>query len=102
MKCTSCGLPLSPTRTPTNCPRCGTPTDESSTIAQPHYQPAYWGTSGVVDAGGPPPPNYQWAQNVQDPSAYSPPRQSGQMWFGQVYQPESYPSPPPPGSHKIK
>src|SRR5215472_729376 len=25
MRCTSCGLPLSPTRTPANCPRCGTP-----------------------------------------------------------------------------
>jgi hypothetical protein len=95
MKCNSCGLPLSPTRTPTNCPRCGTPTDESSSIARPYYQAAYWENSGVVDAVGTPLPNYQWAQNVQETPAYSPPPQSGQMWSGQVYQPRYSPSPPP-------
>jgi hypothetical protein len=29
MKCTNCGLPLSPSHTPTNCPRCGTPIGSS-------------------------------------------------------------------------
>jgi hypothetical protein len=95
MKCSSCGLPLSPTRTPTNCPRCATPTDASSTIAQPYYQRAYWETSRVVDAAGTHPQNYQWAQNVQSSPANSPPLRSGQMWYGQSYQPVYSPSPPP-------
>jgi hypothetical protein len=104
MKCTSCGLPLSPTRTGTYCPRCGTPTNSSpksaSTPAQSQYQQANWGTAGVVDSGaGTPPPNYQWAQNVQGPSSYSPsphPPQSGQMWLpGSVSQPGFPPGPPP-------
>ena len=108
MKCSSCGLPLSPTRTPTNCPRCATATDASSTIAQPHNQYAYWETSRVVDAGGTPPQNYQWTQHVQSSPANSPPLQSGQMWYGQVYQPGYSPSPPPqftppsgPGNTKL-
>ena len=35
MKCTNCGLPLSPSHTPTNCPRCGTPigSDQKATPA---------------------------------------------------------------------
>jgi hypothetical protein len=74
MKCSSCGLPLSPSRIATNCPRCGAPTDAASNTAQPQYQQAYWETPGVVDAGaGTPPPNYQWAQNVQSPPSFSPP-----------------------------
>jgi hypothetical protein len=98
MKCSSCGLPLSPTRTPTNCPRCATPTDASSTIAQPYYQYTYWGTSRVVDAGGTHPQNYQWAQNVQSSPANSPPLQSGQMWYGQGYSPSPPPQFTPPSS----
>ena len=94
MKCSSCGLPLSPTRTPTNCPRCATPTAASSAIAQPQYQYANWETSGVVDAGGSPPQNYQWIQNMQSSPANAPQLQSGQMWYSQVYQPEYSPSPP--------
>lgn len=95
MRCTSCGLPLSPTNTPTNCPRCGTPTDVSATTAQPYYQQANWEASRVVDAGGTPLPDSQWAQKVQSPPVYSPPSQSEQMWSGQVYQPVYSPNPPP-------
>jgi hypothetical protein len=95
MKCSSCGLPLSPTRTPTNCPRCATPTHASTTPAQPYYQHTYWETSRVVGAGGTPPQNYQWAQDVRSSAVNSPPLQSGQMWYGQVYQP-GYPQSPPP------
>ena len=104
MKCSSCGLPLSPTRTPTNCPRCATPTDASSTTPQPYHQYAYWETSKVVDAGGISPQNYHWAQDVQNSPATSPPLQTGQMWYGQVYQPGYSPSPPPqftpPSGHR--
>lgn len=110
MKCISCGLPLSPSRIATNCPRCGTPTNSdqraTSTPAKPEYQQANWGTAGVVDAGaGTPSPNYQWAQNVQAPPTHSPPPQSppsGQMWLsGSASQPGFPPGPPrqvtPPG-----
>jgi hypothetical protein len=95
MKCSSCGLPLSPTRTPTNCPRCATPTDASLTHAQPYYQHVYWETSRVVDAVGTHPQNYQWAQNVQSSPTHSPPLQSGQIWYEQGYQAGYSPSPPP-------
>ncbi len=112
MKCTSCGLPLSPSRTPTNCPRCRTPTNAASTTAQPQYQQVNWGTPGVVDAGaGTSSPNYQWTQNVLGHPTYSPPPQpprSGQMWLsGHVSQPGFPPGPPlqvtpPPGSRNTK
>jgi hypothetical protein len=102
MKCTSCELPLSPTHTPTNCPRCGTPTEAASTTSQPQFQHADWEPAGVVDAGGSPPPNYEWPQNAQNSPPYSPPQQSGQMWSGQSYQPVYSPVPPPTGSRNSK
>ncbi len=101
MRCTSCGFPILPSSTATNCPRCGTLTNSSqkaaSTPAQSQFQQVNWGTEGVVDAGAQtPPPNYQWAQNVQGPPTYSPPPQSGQMWLpGQVSQSEYLAGPPP-------
>ena len=95
MRCTSCGLPLSPTHTPTNCPRCGTPTDVSATPAQPYYQPVNWESSRVVDAEGIPLQNSQLAQNLQSPPVYFPPSHSEQKWSGQVYQPGYSPNPPP-------
>jgi hypothetical protein len=112
MKCTHCGMPLSPSRTVINCPRCGTPTDGTSIPAQPYYQQANWGTARVVDAEtATPPSNYQWAQDVQAASMYSPPSQlpqSGQIWLpGSVSQTGFPPGPPPQvtpphGSHNIK
>ncbi len=98
MKCSRCGLPLSPTHTPANCPRCGTPTQAASATSQPQYQHAYWEPTGVVDTGGTPPPNYEWAQNVQNPPPYSPPPQPAQLWSGQSNQPGYPPNPPPTGS----
>ena len=70
MKCTNCGLPLSPSRTDPICPRCGTPTGSgqkaTSTQAQQQYQQVYWGNAGTVQAGaGIPPQNEQWAQTAQ-------------------------------------
>lgn len=40
MRCTSCGLPLSPARTVTSCPRCGTPiVSEKKSSSSPVQQP---------------------------------------------------------------
>ncbi len=86
MKCSSCGLPLSPSRTNTNCPRCGTPINAdqkaASTPVQQQYQQANWGHAGVVEAGvGQPLQNYQWPQNMQA-YPYSPtPQQASQPGF---------------------
>jgi hypothetical protein len=102
MKCSSCGLPLSPTHTPTNCPRCGTPTQAASATSQPQNQHAYWEPTAVVDPGGTPPPNYEWAQNVQNPPPYSPSPQPAQMLSGQSYQPGYPPTPPPTGSRNTQ
>lgn len=109
MKCTSCGFPLSPSRTITNCPRCGASTNAASTSTQPQYQQVSWETPGVIEAGAPA-PNYQRAQNVQSPPLYLPPPQSpqsGQMWSGHAFQPAYPPSPPsqatpPPGSRNTR
>ncbi len=104
MKCISCGLPLSPSRTTTNCPRCGTPINAgqkaASTPVQQEYHQANWGNAGVVEAGaGPPPSNYQWAQNMQaSPLPQTPQQasQAGQIWLqGPVSQPGFSPGPPP-------
>ncbi len=95
MRCSSCGLPLSPTRTPTNCPRCGTATDATSTSPQSYYQQSYWETSGVFEAGVTPVVHYQWEQNVQKLHSSLQQPQFGQMWSGQIYQPGYSSSPPP-------
>ncbi len=39
MRCTSCGLPLSPARTMTSCPRCGTPIVDKKSPTFPAQQP---------------------------------------------------------------
>jgi hypothetical protein len=83
MKCTNCGLPLSPTRTTTNCPRCGTPINTLQ--QQPFEQQAGWGNAGNVpqqpfeqqagwgNAGGVPPQN-PWMQvaSTTAPKPYPP------------------------------
>jgi predicted RNA-binding Zn-ribbon protein involved in translation (DUF1610 family) len=103
MKCISCGLPLSPSRTTTNCPRCGTPINAgqkaASTSVQQEYPQTNWGTAGVVEAGaGPPPSNYQWAQNMQASPLPQTPQQAsqqGQIWLqGPASQPGFSPGPP--------
>ena len=88
MKCSSCGLPLSPSRANANCPRCGASPDarsngsKSTGNANPpnpgSYEPPSWGGNG----GGVPlgavmsPPNGQWGQGSSGgptaPSSYNP------------------------------
>ena len=95
MRCTSCGLPLSPTHTPTNCPRCETPTGAASTASQRQYQQEFWEPSRVVDAEEIPPAQYQWAPDGQSASDFSPPLQAEQRWSEQAYKPKYSPVPPP-------
>jgi hypothetical protein len=95
MRCKSCGLPLSPTHTPTNCPRCGISTGVASAASQPQYQQLFWEPSRVVDAVGTPPAQYQRAQDGQRASDFPPPIQAGQHWSAQVYKSEYSPVPPP-------
>src|SRR6266566_1063770 len=85
MKCISCGWPLSPSRTTTNCPRCGTPIDADQKAAsipvQQQYQQAQWGNAGIIEASPlQPPSNSQWAQNGQaSPVNTQQASQSGQV-----------------------
>ena len=95
MRCTSCGLPLSPTHTPSDCPRCGTSTGAASTASQEQYQQMFWEPSRVVDSAGTPNPQYQWAQDGQSTPDLSPSAQAGQGWSGQVYKPDYSQVPPP-------
>ena len=95
MRCTSCGLPLSPTHTPTNCPRCETSTGAPSTASQPQYQQVFWEPSRVVDAVGIPPAQYQWASDGQSAPDLSTPLQAVQSWPGQAYKPVYSQVPPP-------
>jgi hypothetical protein len=97
-------MPLSPSRTVINCPRCGTPINArqkaASTQVQQNYQQAKWGHAGVVEAGnGPPLQNYSWGQNIQEvPHAQTPDQLSpgGQIWLqGSVSQAGFSPGPPP-------
>ncbi|HYT28617.1 MAG TPA: hypothetical protein VEL72_06340 [Ktedonobacteraceae bacterium] len=89
MKCSSCGLPLSPSRANANCPRCGASPDarsngsKSTGNANPpdpgSYELSSWGGN---DGGGVPlgavmsPPNGQWGQGSSEgqwaPSSYNP------------------------------
>jgi len=57
MRCSSCGLPLSPSRAQTNCPRCSTPIGPDPKATQ---QP-YWERAGAVQAGTPTQTD-QWAE----------------------------------------
>lgn len=95
MRCKNCRLPLSPTHTPTNCPRCGTSTGVASTASQPQYQQVFWEPSRVVDAVGTPPAQYQWTQDRQSAPDVPPSIQAGQHWSGQAYKFEYSPVPPP-------
>lgn len=62
MKCTSCGMPLSPSRAATQCPRCGAPLAlgngqrATANIAQGS---ASWGSAGGAPFQAPSPANYQ-------------------------------------------
>jgi hypothetical protein len=88
MKCTACGLPLSPSRNDGNCPRCGTTVsaDVKSSGGPVSYEPVSWnGNAGApVSVGAPPPPqDGRWGQ-ARPSAAFQPPMaqasQPGQIW----------------------
>lgn len=54
MRCPSCGWPLSPAHTTTNCPRCGTPMDTGQQAGQVWLQSPV-SQQGFISAGTPPP-----------------------------------------------
>lgn len=118
MRCTNCGLPLSPARTSSNCPRCGTPIAgaggqkaASMTPSQPQYKQT-WGndstasdnslfagpTTSQADSWGEPPsaqrissPTFAaqtWAQTASAPPPTSPAPPSSQLWLPEA-QPQS-------------
>lgn len=83
MKCSSCGLPLSPARANANCPRCGASPNtgsKSAGAANPpnpaFYEAPSWGGNGVGVAPGlgMSPQNEQWGQRGQggELSSYNP------------------------------
>lgn len=84
MKCTACGLPLSPSRNDGGCPRCGTPVSAGikSSDGLVNLEPAAWnGNAGAPVSVGAPPQDGQWGQ-ARPSDAFQPPMESqpGQMW----------------------
>src|SRR5450759_2422463 len=77
MKCTACGLPLSPSRNDGNCPRCGTPM--SAGVGAP-AQDRQWEQAAPSAAIQPPmarasQPGQMWAagsNGMQEPGSFSP------------------------------
>jgi hypothetical protein len=59
MKCMNCGLPLSPARTLTNCPRCGVSLNVPQGIPQQQFEQGGWGNRNV---GGGIPQENSWVQ----------------------------------------
>ncbi len=77
MKCTACGLPISPTRT--NCPRCGTPAGAAAKSV------GWNGNAAAPMSVGAPAQDEQWRQAQSFPhQAFQPqvvlPPQPDQMW----------------------
>lgn len=56
MRCMNCGLPISPTRTMTHCPRCGTPLNYVEGVQQQQFEQIGWGNMGEA------PPQNPWGQ----------------------------------------
>lgn len=86
MKCTACGLPLSPSRTDGSCPRCGTPVSAGvkSSGGPASFEPTAWnGNAGAPVSIGAPPQDGQWGQ-ARPSAAFQPPMaqapQPGQGW----------------------
>jgi len=97
MKCTSCGLPLSPARTITNCPRCGTPIADKKSSSSPAQQPS-------LQTVPYPPDRMPWKAAVPQPQlpevVRSPMSHPGEEWSGSdpfhpadahVYSPITFP-----------
>ena len=84
MKCTACGLPLSPSRNDGSCPRCGTPVSGGikSSGGPVIPEPMAWnGNAGAPVSVGAPPQGGQWGQarpSFQPPVGQA--SQPGQMW----------------------
>ena len=72
MRCMNCGLPLSPTRTLSNCPRCGTALNTGQEVEQQSFGQAGWGGMGTT-------PQYNaWGQEVSN-NPYQPLNQQWQQ-----------------------
>ena len=86
MRCSSCGLPLSPSRAQTNCPRCSTPIGPDPKATEQQYQRPYWEHAGTVQAGTPTQTD-QWAEQppYHPPVAQIPEYQQGVL---QRYPPQ--------------
>ena len=77
MRCTNCGLPLSPARQLTNCPRCGAPLNTLQG-AQPQQQPLEQ-PNWAGGMGGANQPNNLWGQgSAPTPGSFSPFSQASQ------------------------
>lgn len=76
MKCASCGMPLSPTRTNAPCPRCGALTGSehksTATATQLQYEQSHRGGGSVPLGVGAPPQSDIWQQGALYPP-YTPP-----------------------------
>ncbi len=82
MKCTSCGWPLSPARTTTNCPRCGTPigSGQKATSTPAQQQQVFVENAGVVQVeAGTSLPKNQWRQAAQHSAYNTPPVRTPQQ-----------------------
>ncbi|HET8846580.1 MAG TPA: hypothetical protein VFN35_34280, partial [Ktedonobacteraceae bacterium] len=85
MRCTNCGLPLSPARTLTNCPRCGAPLNAGQGVQQSPFEAGGWGGSmgGVPQenpwgqAGPSAAPNPFAQQGMQNPTGMGQARMAG-------------------------
>lgn len=73
MRCTNCGLPLSPTSNASNCPRCGAPLNAFQGAAQQQFEQAGWG-----NGGGMPPQQTPWGQ-AASPGSFNAFPQQGQF-----------------------
>jgi hypothetical protein len=107
MKCTACGMPLSPSRTNGKCPRCGTLASAGAKSAgRPgQFEPVAWKSDAAAPVSvGAPQQDGQWRQ-VWSSSGYQPPAapapQAGQLWNAAsngAPGPGSFsPMPPAPG-----
>lgn len=66
MRCMNCGLPLSPTRVLSHCPRCGAALNAAQDMGQQPPNPMGWGSTGAT------PPPQPWGQELP-PNAYQQP-----------------------------
>lgn len=92
MKCTACGLPLSPTRARGNCPRCGTPVGAAAKSIE---RPVSWNGNAATPASvGAPLQDGQWGQGLG--MAQSQPQPVPQVFQSPVVLPPQSPQFPQP------